>query len=105
MVEYKRAPTNVINLRAVVLDRVFSVLSDTTRRRLVRTLGEREYSVSELAEPFDMSLAAVSKHLSVLEQAGLIRRRKDGRTRQARPGLARLSCQSAHLSICLRTSP
>jgi DNA-binding transcriptional ArsR family regulator len=81
MVEYKRAPANVINLREVALDRVFSALSDTTRRRLVRTLAEREYSVSELAEPFDMSLAAVSKHLSVLEQAGLVRRRKDGRTR------------------------
>jgi DNA-binding transcriptional ArsR family regulator len=62
------------------LDGVFSALSDVTRRRLVHLLAEREQTVSELAAPFDMSLAAVSKHLSVLERAGLVKRRIDGRT-------------------------
>ncbi len=81
MVDHKKKSATVINLREVTLDRVFNALSDATRRRLVRVLVERECSVSELAEPFDMSLAAVSKHLAVLEHAGLVRRRKDGRTR------------------------
>jgi len=62
-----------------LLDRVFAALSDSTRRRLVHTLAEGEKSVGELAEPFAMSLVAVSKHLKVLEAAGLVRRRVDGR--------------------------
>ncbi len=80
MVEYKTRRATVTELREASLDRVFSALSDGTRRRLVHLLAERERTVSELAEPFDMSLAAVSKHLAVLERAGLVRRRKDGRT-------------------------
>lgn len=62
------------------LDRIFAALADGTRRRLVHALAEGEKTVSELAAPFDMSLAAVSKHLQVLEAAGLVRRRKDGRS-------------------------
>ena len=61
------------------LDRVFAALSDGTRRRLVHALAEGEKTVGELAEPFAMSLVAVSKHLKVLETAGLVRRRVDGR--------------------------
>lgn len=59
---------------------IFLALADATRRRLVHLLAEREQTVSELAAPFDISLAAVSKHLQVLEKAGLVRRRIDGRT-------------------------
>ena len=70
----------MIDLQQAALDRVFSALSDRTRRAMVRRLAERECSVTELAEPFSMSLAAVSKHLAVLERAGLVRRRRDGRT-------------------------
>lgn len=55
-------------------------LADPTRRRLVHLLAKRERTVGELAAPFDMSLAAVSKHLQVLERAGLVRRRVEGRT-------------------------
>lgn len=62
------------------LDRVFLALGDATRRRLVHMIAEREATISELAKPFAMSLAAVSKHLKVLEKAGLVRRRIDGRT-------------------------
>ncbi len=80
MVEYKTTHAGVTDLREASLDRVFSALSDSTRRRLVHLLAKRERTVNELAEPFDMSLAAVSKHLAVLERAGLVRRRKDGRT-------------------------
>ena len=61
------------------LDAVFGALSDTTRRRIVGRLAQGPVSVSELAAPFAMSLAAVSKHLSVLERAGLVRRERDGR--------------------------
>lgn len=62
------------------LDQVFMALSDATRRALVHDLAAGEKTVSALAEPFPISLAAVSKHLKVLEQAGLVGRRVDGRT-------------------------
>lgn len=61
------------------LDAVFHALSDTTRRRMIQRLLHGPRSVSELAKPFPISLAAVSKHLDVLEGAGVIRRERDGR--------------------------
>jgi DNA-binding transcriptional ArsR family regulator len=64
------------------LDRTFGALADPTRRAILERLAAGEASVTELAEPFDMSLPAVSKHLKVLERAGLIAR---GRERQWRP--------------------
>jgi DNA-binding transcriptional ArsR family regulator len=64
------------------LDRTFGALADPTRRAILARLAAGEASVTELAEPFDMTLPAVSKHLKVLEQAGLITR---GRERQWRP--------------------
>lgn len=80
MVKFMVKSTPVTDLREAALDRVFSALSDTTRRRLVHRIAEGECSISELAAPFDMSLVAVSKHITVLEHAGLVRRRKEGRT-------------------------
>src|ERR671918_896288 len=64
------------------LDRTFSALADPTRRAILARLAAGEASVTELAAPFEMSLPAVSKHLKVLERAGLIAR---GRERQWRP--------------------
>jgi DNA-binding transcriptional ArsR family regulator len=64
------------------LSATFSALADPTRRAILARLALGETSVSELAEPFDMSLPAVSKHLKVLERAGLITR---GRAAQWRP--------------------
>jgi DNA-binding transcriptional ArsR family regulator len=61
------------------LDRVFHSLSVSTRRDILSRIAEREWTVTELAEPFQMSLAAVSKHLKVLENAGLLTRTIDGR--------------------------
>src|SRR5918996_944672 len=61
------------------LDAVFSALADPTRRAILGRLTDGELSVGELAEPFEMSLPAVSKHLKVLEGAGLIARERDGR--------------------------
>ena len=60
------------------LDAVFSALADPTRRRMLLRLSRGEASITELAEPFDMTLPAVSKHLRVLEHAGLVQRRRDG---------------------------
>jgi DNA-binding transcriptional ArsR family regulator len=64
------------------LDATFSALADPTRRAILARLARGETSVMELAKPFDMSLPAVSKHLKVLERAGLIAR---GREAQFRP--------------------
>jgi DNA-binding transcriptional ArsR family regulator len=64
------------------LSTVFSALADPTRRAILARLADGEASVNELAEPFEMSLPAVSKHLKVLERAGLITR---GRNAQWRP--------------------
>jgi DNA-binding transcriptional ArsR family regulator len=64
------------------LNRTFAALADPTRRAILARLAAGETSVTELAEPFAMSLPAVSKHLKVLERAGLIAR---GRERQWRP--------------------
>ncbi len=64
------------------LDRVFGALSDPTRRAILGRLRQGEASVSELAAPFPISLAAVSKHLDVLERAGLLRREPHGRERR-----------------------
>lgn len=61
------------------LNKVFHALADDTRRQILLRIMEEEYSVTELAEPFDMSLAAVSKHLKVLEKSGLLRRTKAGK--------------------------
>jgi DNA-binding transcriptional ArsR family regulator len=61
------------------LDAVFHALADRTRRRIVHALSRGPVSVSELAAPFSISLPAISKHLDVLERAGLLRRERDGR--------------------------
>ncbi|HVJ15118.1 MAG TPA: metalloregulator ArsR/SmtB family transcription factor [Polyangiaceae bacterium] len=66
------------------LSSTFSALADPTRRAILARLATGECSVSELAEPFDMSLPAVSKHLRVLERAGLIARRRDAQWRPCR---------------------
>src|SRR5437762_10039189 len=62
----------------------FAALADPTRRAILARLARGEYSVGELAEPFDMSMPAVSKHLRVLERAGLIARRRDAQWRRCR---------------------
>ena len=66
------------------LDRTFSALSDPTRRAILSRLAQGGAAVTELARPFDMSLPAVSKHLRVLEDAGLMTRRREGRIHHCR---------------------
>jgi DNA-binding transcriptional ArsR family regulator len=74
----------MVNYSSAVLDATFAALSDATRRGILARLAEGESSVSELAAPYRMSLPAVSKHLRVLESAGLIARQKDGRVHHCR---------------------
>ena len=62
------------------LDTVFHALGDPTRRGMLARLALGESSIGELAQPFDMSFAGASKHVKVLEDAGLVARRKEGRT-------------------------
>ena len=66
------------------LDNTFSALSDPTRRAIISKLAEGDMPIMELASPFDMSLPAVSKHIRVLEKAGLLIRRKQGRVHYCR---------------------
>jgi len=66
------------------LDRTFAALADPTRRRILAHLARGQHRVTDLARPYNMSLPAISKHLSVLEKAGLLRRRRYGRVHQIR---------------------
>ena len=66
------------------LDATFAALADPTRRAILTKLASGEASVTELAAPFDMSLPAISKHLKVLEKAGLIARGRDAQWRPCR---------------------
>jgi DNA-binding transcriptional ArsR family regulator len=71
-------------MQAQNLDTIFSALADPTRRAILLRLTLGEATVTELAEPFDISLPAISKHLKVLERAGLITRGKEAQFRPCR---------------------
>jgi DNA-binding transcriptional ArsR family regulator len=66
------------------LDGIFAAIADPTRRAIVARLADGEATVGELAEPFEVSLAAVSKHVHVLRQSGLLTQRREGRVRRCR---------------------
>src|SRR5262245_58571687 len=74
----------MVELQAPQLDSVFHALGDPTRRRMLRDLTSGERTVGQLAEPFAISFQAASKHIKVLENAGLIRREVRGRTHLCR---------------------
>lgn len=84
----------MVNTAPQRLDDVFHALSDRTRREMLRSLAGGERSVGALAAPFDMSLAAASKHIRVLERAGLVQRTVHGRTH-----LCRLDAQPMHAGL------
>lgn len=69
---------------ADTLSATFAALSDPTRRAILSRLAQGETTVTELAEPFDMSLPAITKHLKVLERAGLVSRSRDAQRRPCR---------------------
>jgi len=68
----------MVKSQAQRLDHIFHALSDSTRRAILYDVSKKNKTVSEIAKPYKMSLAAVSKHLSVLEKAKLIERKKQG---------------------------
>jgi DNA-binding transcriptional ArsR family regulator len=74
----------MVKLSEDAVSAVFAALADPTRRAIVTQLAGGEASVSELAEPFDVSLPAIMKHIGVLERAGLVAHRRVGRVRRCR---------------------
>ena len=84
----------MVELQAAELTHIFHALSNSTRRRMLLELASGERTVGQLAQPFAMSLAAASKHIKVLESAGLIQREVRGRSHMCRldPG----PLESAH---------
>ncbi|MER8578147.1 metalloregulator ArsR/SmtB family transcription factor [Mesorhizobium sp. M1423] len=89
----------MVELETHQMDAVFHALGDATRRHMLRDLADGEKTVSQLAEPFVMSLAAASKHIKALENAGLIHREVRGRTHLCR--LAPGPLASAHQWLSL----
>jgi DNA-binding transcriptional ArsR family regulator len=83
-------PNRFTSMSADDLSTTFAALADPTRRAILARLRSGEATVLELAEPFDMSLPAISKHLKVLERAGLISRGRDAQRRPCRIEAARL---------------
>ena len=81
----------MVNHNKDILNEIFHALSDPTRREIIRLIHHKEKTVSELAQPFDMSLAAISKHIKVLERAKLIERSVNGRTHLCRLNTESLS--------------
>ena len=73
------------------LDLTFAALADQTRRAILARLATGELSVNELAEPFDMSQPAISKHIKVLEAAGLVSRSKDAQRRPVKMEAQRMA--------------
>jgi DNA-binding transcriptional ArsR family regulator len=72
----------MVNCSPAALDATFAALADPTRRAILARLATAERTVGELARPFDVSLPAISRHLRVLERAGLLRQERDGRIRR-----------------------
>lgn len=85
----------MVQYSAVRLDASFAALSDATRRGVLEQLGRGEASITTLAERFDMTLTGMRKHVSVLEQAGLVLTEKVGRVRTCRLSPARLEEEAA----------
>ena len=83
-----------------LLDKTFGALAHPIRRAILTRLSQGEVaSVGELAEPFDVSLMAISKHLRVLTDAGLIRRQKDGRVQRCRYDPATMAVASDWIEV------
>jgi len=69
----------MVNIQAARLDMLFYALSDATRRQILALIAKRAYTITELANPFQMSLAAISKHIKILEKSKLLVRKREGR--------------------------
>lgn len=87
----------MVQYRQVSFDASFAALSDATRRGVLEQLGRADASITELAAKFQMTLTGMKKHISVLEQAGLVTTEKIGRVRTCRLGQRRLEAEAAWL--------
>jgi DNA-binding transcriptional ArsR family regulator len=85
------------------LNATFSALADPTRRAILARLAQGEATVNELAAPFPVSLPAISRHLKVLERAGLITRRRDAQSRPTRIRIEALAGAEAWIDACRET--
>jgi DNA-binding transcriptional ArsR family regulator len=85
----------MVQYTSASFDVSFAAISDTTRRGVLEQLGRADASISDLAEKFHMTLTGMKKHVTVLEQAGLVATEKIGRVRTCRLGLRRLEQEAA----------
>jgi DNA-binding transcriptional ArsR family regulator len=85
------------------LDAGFAAIADATRRGILERLGKRDASISDLAERFDMTLTGMKKHVSVLEEAGLVSTEKIGRVRTCKLGPRKLEEETAWIAAYQRT--
>jgi DNA-binding transcriptional ArsR family regulator len=82
----------------VALDKIFGALADVTRRDILKRVSRAEHTISELAEPYGMSFAAIAKHISVLEKAGLITKRRIGKEKVIQIQPKTIQVATAYLS-------
>lgn len=92
----------MVNNRESMLDLAFHALSDRTRRDILRRLAKEELSISRLAETYEMSLVAVSKHVRVLEKAGLLTTTKEGRLNRCVMRFETLAAASNEISFYMQ---
>ncbi len=92
----------MVNNREAVLDLAFHALADRTRRDILKRLAKGELSISRLAETYDMSLVAVSKHVRVLEKAGLVAATKEGRVNRCAMRFEPLVAASDEISFYMQ---
>lgn len=93
--DWRSILNHMVHCSAVRLDVSFAALSDATRRGVLEQLGRGEASITALAERFNMTLTGMKKHVSVLEQAGLVVTEKVGRVRTCRLGAGGLEDEAA----------
>jgi DNA-binding transcriptional ArsR family regulator len=92
----------MVNNREEVLDLAFHALADRTRRDILKRLAKGELTISRLAEAYDMSLVAVSKHIKVLEKAGLVAATKEGRVHRCEMRFEPLVAASDEISFYMQ---
>jgi DNA-binding transcriptional ArsR family regulator len=88
----------MVHYSSARLDASFAALSDATRRGVLEHLGRRDSSITDLADKFEMTLTGMKKHVSVLEQAGLVTTEKVGRVRTCTLGPRRLDDETAWIA-------
>jgi DNA-binding transcriptional ArsR family regulator len=82
----------------IALDMIFGALADATRRDILKRVSRQEQTISELAEPYAISLAAIAKHISVLEKAGLVTKCRIGKEKFVQVTPTAIKIAAAHLS-------